>query len=177
MFVTQGQLCCFYRTTPHAMLCCAGVLCCLCCAGASDVLHTVGLLVVDSTVPGSPADGVLEPGDVLVRVQGEVVSHFLQLEELLDAAVSHTVELQLERGGKPLTVLLPVTNLHDVTPATMLELAGGSVHALSYQQARNNRYTVTCVDIVRVSACVVSETSCLRRITSCRASSSCMWGE
>jgi hypothetical protein len=48
--------------------------------------------------------------------------------------------LQLERGGKPLTVQLPVTDLHDVTPSTMLELAGGSVHAVSYQQARNNRY-------------------------------------
>lgn len=122
-------------------------LCCLCAlradaciAGASDAnLHTVGLLVVESTVPGSPADGVLEPGDVLVRVQGEVVSHFLQLEELLDGSVGHTIELLLERGGKPLKVQLPVTNLHDVTPATMLELAGGSVHALSYQQARNNR--------------------------------------
>jgi hypothetical protein len=114
------------------------------CAGTSDAnLHSVGLLVVDSTVPGSPADGVLEPGDVLVRVQGEVVSHFLQLEELLDGAVGHTIELQLERGGKPLAVHLPVTDLHDVTPASMLELAGGSVHALSYQQARNNR----CVGI------------------------------
>jgi hypothetical protein len=68
-----------------------------------------------------------------------VVSHFLQLEEMLDAAVSKTIELQLERGGTPLTVQLPVTNLHDVTPSLMLELAGGSVHALSYQQARNNR--------------------------------------
>jgi hypothetical protein len=64
----------------------------------------------------------------------------LQIEELLDGAVGHTIELQLERGGKPLTVQLPVTDLHDVTPSTMLELAGGSVHALSYQQARNNRY-------------------------------------
>ena len=90
-------------------------------------------------MPGSPADGVLEPGDVLVCVQGQVVSHFLQLEELLDGAVGHTIQLQLERGGKPLMVQLPVTDLHDVTPATMLELAGGSVHALSYQQARNNR--------------------------------------
>ncbi|WIA19090.1 hypothetical protein OEZ85_003739 [Tetradesmus obliquus] len=114
--------------------------------GAPDAggaqLHTVGLLVVEATVPGSPADGVLEPGDVLVRVQGQVVSHFLMLEELLDAAVGQTIELQLERGGKPLTVQLPVTNLHSVTPNAMLELAGGSVHALSYQQARNNRAVV-----------------------------------
>lgn len=104
----------------------------------------MGLLVVDSTVPGSPADGVLEPGDVLVRVCGEVVSHFLHLEEVLDGAVGSTIELQLERGGRLLTVQLPVTNLHDVTPAVMLEVAGGSVHALSYQQARNNRCARPC---------------------------------
>jgi hypothetical protein len=44
-----------------------------CAADAGGAqLHTVGLLVVEATVPGSPADGVLEPGDVLVRVQGQV---------------------------------------------------------------------------------------------------------
>ena len=30
------------------------------------------MLVVESVVPGGPADGVLEPGDVLVRLQGQV---------------------------------------------------------------------------------------------------------
>jgi hypothetical protein len=34
--------------------------------------HSVGMLVVESVVPGSAADGVLEPGDVLVRVGGQV---------------------------------------------------------------------------------------------------------
>jgi hypothetical protein len=28
------------------------------------------MLVVESVVPGGPADGVLEPGDVLVRASG-----------------------------------------------------------------------------------------------------------
>lgn len=80
-------------------------------------LHTVGLLVVEATVPGSPAEGVLEPGDVLVRIQGQVVSHFLALEELLDDSVGQTIELQLERGGKPVIAQLPVTDLHSVTPS------------------------------------------------------------
>ena len=35
-------------------------------------LQTTGMLVVESVVPGSPADGVLEPGDVLVRLNGKV---------------------------------------------------------------------------------------------------------
>jgi hypothetical protein len=75
------------------------------------------------------------------------------LEELLDAAVGQTIELQLERGGKPLTVQLPVTDLHSVTPNAMLELAGGSVHALSYQQARNNRAVVGQVYVAEVRGC------------------------
>jgi hypothetical protein len=77
------------------------------------------------------------------------------LEELLDAAVSQTIELQLERGGQPLIVQLPVIDLHRVTPNAMLELAGGSVHALSYQQARNNRAVVGQVYVAEVRVVLV----------------------
>jgi hypothetical protein len=38
--------------------------------------------------------------------------------------------------------MLQVTDLHSVSPDTFLEVAGGSVHALSYQQARNNKSEV-----------------------------------
>eukprot|EP00200_Dunaliella_tertiolecta_P008556 CAMPEP_0202391600 /NCGR_PEP_ID=MMETSP1127-20130417/91921_1 /ASSEMBLY_ACC=CAM_ASM_000462 /TAXON_ID=3047 /ORGANISM="Dunaliella tertiolecta, Strain CCMP1320" /LENGTH=1117 /DNA_ID=CAMNT_0048994043 /DNA_START=31 /DNA_END=3384 /DNA_ORIENTATION=+ len=110
---------------------------------AGDIeLTTTGMLVVDTVVPGSVTDGKLEPGDVLVKVQGQVVTHFLHLEELLDDAVGQEVELQLERGGQTLTVRIPVTDLHSVTPSSFLEVSGGTVHALSYQQARNNRAAV-----------------------------------
>ena len=100
------------------------------------------MLVVESVVPSSPSDGLLEPGDVLVRLNGEVVTHFLHLEELLDARVGQEVGLELERGGLPHKASVAVVDLHSVTPSSMLELAGGSVHALSYQQARNNKAVV-----------------------------------
>ena len=109
-------------------------------AGAdADEPRNLGMLVVDSVVPGSAADGALEPGDVLVRVNGAVVTHFLPLAEALDAAVGGSVALSIERGGAAREVEVKVTNLHAVTPSRLLEVCGGVVHALSYQQARNNR--------------------------------------
>lgn len=45
-----------------------------------------GMLVVESVVPGGPSDGVLEPGDVLVRLNGGIVTEFLSMEALLDDA-------------------------------------------------------------------------------------------
>ncbi len=84
-------------------------------------LRSTGMLVVDSVVPGSPCDGVIEAGDVLVEVNGAVVTHFLALEEMLDDAAAAAAQQQrqlsgadastsgkgakvallLERGGKP----------------------------------------------------------------------------
>ncbi|XP_075105936.1 protease Do-like 7 isoform X2 [Nicotiana tabacum] len=69
-----------------------------------------GMLVVDSVVPGGPAHNHLEPGDVLIRMNGEVITQFLKMETLLDDSVEHKVELQIERGGTPLTVELVARN-------------------------------------------------------------------
>ncbi|MEW5303628.1 MAG: hypothetical protein WDW36_006301 [Sanguina aurantia] len=111
--------------------------------GAADA-KTLGMLVVESTLPGSPAHGVLETGDVLVRMDGSIVTHFQQMAEILDDAVSAgaVVRLELERLGVMVAVSLHVTDLHSVTPDSFLELAGGSLNSLSYQQARNNNATV-----------------------------------
>ncbi|XVF71458.1 hypothetical protein PTKIN_Ptkin12aG0039200 [Pterospermum kingtungense] len=99
-----------------------------------------GMLVVESVVPGGPAHNHLEPGDVLVRVNGEVITQFLKLETLLDDSVEQKIELQLERGGTPLSVRLLVQDLHSITPAHFLEVSGAVIHPLSYQQARNFRF-------------------------------------
>ncbi|CAA0841081.1 Protease Do-like 7 [Striga hermonthica] len=103
-------------------------------------LGETGMLVIDSVVPGGPAHKHLEPGDVLIRLNGEVTTQFLQMESLLDDSVSHNVELQIERGGKPLTVDLTVQDLHSITPDYFLEVSGAVIHPLSYQQARNFRF-------------------------------------
>ncbi|CAM0944558.1 unnamed protein product [Alopecurus aequalis] len=99
-----------------------------------------GMLVVDSVVPEGPAHKHLEPGDVLVRINGEVVTQFLAMETLLDDSVSREIDLQIERGGTPSTLKLKVEDLHSITPNHFLEVSGAVIHPLSYQQARNFRF-------------------------------------
>jgi S1-C subfamily serine protease len=95
-----------------------------------------GMLVVWDVQPGSSSDGVLEPGDILVRVNGALVTRFEPLESVLDDAVGGTVELQLQRGGSLYTAKLKVDDLDSITPASYLEIGEGVVHTLSYQEAR-----------------------------------------
>jgi pro-apoptotic serine protease NMA111 len=95
-----------------------------------------GMLVVSDVQPGSPSDGVLNPGDVLVRVNGALVTRFEPLEAVLDDSVGANVELQLQRGGTLYTARLRVDDLDSITPAAYLEFGDTVVHTLSYQEAR-----------------------------------------
>jgi S1-C subfamily serine protease len=96
-----------------------------------------GMLVVDNVLPGSPGDKVLQPGDVLVRVNGQLVASFEPLEAVLDDSVGQDVELQLERGGQPYKAIIHVDDLDSITPSAYLEFGDAVVHTLSYQEARH----------------------------------------
>jgi S1-C subfamily serine protease len=108
-------------------------------------LDGTGALVVEDTVPGGPGEGNLEVGDVLVRVNGACVTDFVTLEATLDDSVGNKLTCVVERGDKEATVEVTVGDLHAVTPKRMLEICGGVVHSLSYQQARNFQTTVGLV--------------------------------
>ncbi len=97
----------------------------------------VGMLVVHEVVPGGPSDGRLEPGDIVVALDGQPLAGFVQLEEVLDAKVGQTVALAIERGGEPRTLEIPVGDLHAVTPSSFLEMGGGALNPLSLQLARS----------------------------------------
>jgi len=101
-----------------------------------------GMLAVEQVIPGSPAADVLEPGDILIRVNGELVTHFVPLEAVLDSHVGEEITVQVERGGRSVDATIRVDDLHAITPDEYLEFGDAIVNQLSYQQARHyNRST------------------------------------
>jgi hypothetical protein len=106
-------------------------------AAADAKTPPLAMLVVDATVPGGPADKHVEPGDVVVRINGAYLKDFLQLETVLDDSVGASVTLDVERGGVAVAVTMRVGDAHAGAPSRFLEAWGGVLHALSLQQARN----------------------------------------
>jgi pro-apoptotic serine protease NMA111 len=96
-----------------------------------------GMLVVEQVIPGSPASAAFEPGDVLVAVDGSLVSEFVPLAAVLDSKVGEKVTIVIDRGGEEFTHELFVDDLHAITPAEYIEYGDGVLHNLSYQQARH----------------------------------------
>ncbi len=96
-----------------------------------------GMLVVGDVQPGSSADGVLSPGDVLLTIDGQPIPEFFSLEEMLDKHLGEQVKVQVQRGSQVMQHDLLVQSLSDITPDKFIEFGEAVVHTLSYQQARH----------------------------------------
>jgi S1-C subfamily serine protease len=96
-----------------------------------------GMLVVEQVIPDSSADGKLQPGDILLRINGELVTEFVPLAAMLDDNVGREIEIEIERGGMAERHTLTVTDLHSITPAEFIEFGDAIVNNLSYQQSRH----------------------------------------
>jgi len=95
------------------------------------------MLTIDQVIPDSPAAGKLAPGDILIRVNGVLITEFVPLEAVLDSHVGLEIEIEVERGGRQLIHTVRVGDLHSITPDEYLEFGDGTVNTLSYQQARH----------------------------------------
>ena len=95
-----------------------------------------GMLVAEVVLPEGPADSLIEEGDVLIKVNGELLTQFIRLDGILDSSVGKKVKLLVQRGGRDAEVELNVSDLHAITPDRFVTVAGASFHDLSYQQAR-----------------------------------------
>ena len=114
-------------------------------AARSTFPEQTGMLVIEQVIPGSPADGELEVGDILIRVNGELVTEFVPLAAALDDSVGESISLELERGGRTVRHEIVVSDLHEITPDEFIEFGDGIVNELSYQQARHYNLPVAGV--------------------------------
>ncbi len=104
-----------------------------------------GMLTVQQVIPDSPADGKLESGDILVSVNGTLMTEFVPLSSILDNAVGENVTVVVERGGRSIIEEIPVTDLHEISPDEFLEFGDSIVNNLSYQQARHYNRAISGV--------------------------------
>ncbi len=96
-----------------------------------------GMLVVSEVQRGSPAEETLEPGDILIKINGELGADFDALAGVLDDGVGKTMTLEIQRGGQSFERQLAIQDLYEVTPNRFLEFGDSVVHDLSWQQARH----------------------------------------
>ncbi|MBT8100652.1 MAG: hypothetical protein KJO82_12925, partial [Gammaproteobacteria bacterium] len=104
-----------------------------------------GMLTVEQVIPGSPADGQLRPGDIVIRVNGRLVTQFVPLAAILDDNVGVPVTIELERGGRSVETSIIVDDLHGISPSEYIEIGDAIVNNLSYQQARHYNLPVAGV--------------------------------
>ncbi len=107
--------------------------------------QSTGMLVVSEVQRGSPAEKIIEPGDILVRINGELAIDFDVLATVLDEGVGRTVELTVQRGGQVLERKLTIQDLYAITPDAFVQFGDAVVHELSWQQARHINVPVTGV--------------------------------
>ena len=135
--VTRGTLQTTFRSEPYDELRRLGL------TEASETLarkrfpSQTGMLTVEQVIPGSPAAGVLSPGDILINVNGELVTEFVPLAAILDNNVGQEIAVTVERGGRRIDARIQVEDLHAITPDEYIEFGDGIVNQLSYQQARH----------------------------------------
>ncbi len=135
--ITRGTLQVVFAYTPYDELVRLGLRAQTEAAARRAAPDLTGMLVVQEVQPGSPTEGVLLPGDILVRVNGKLVTTFEPLSEILDGSVGQRINVEVERGGERVERQLEVLDLHAITPAEYIEFGDAVVHALSYQMARH----------------------------------------
>ncbi|KAJ2063317.1 hypothetical protein GGI17_001807 [Coemansia sp. S146] len=112
-----------------------------------DVPTGVGMMVVKTVLPDGPGHiAGLEEGDVLYRINGKTVAHFVLLEELLDGNVDQTLDITVIRGNTSKDVKVNVQNLHALEPSQMLQVGGTTMTNLSFQLA--NYYRVPALGVI-----------------------------
>ncbi len=97
---------------------------------------TTGMITVGQVIPGGVADGLLEPGDILVSIADELMSDYVSLEAMLDASIGQTLPVELIRQGAAMRIDIQVADLNALAPDSFLELGDSILQNMSIQHAR-----------------------------------------
>ena len=89
----------------------------------------------DVVLPKGPADRLIEIGDVLLEVDGELMFNLIPLERHMNAHVGETVRLKLWRTDRIVEAKCHIGDLHAIVPHRFITQASANFHQLSYQQA------------------------------------------
>jgi regulator of sigma E protease len=79
---------------------------------------------VGGVVPGKPAEGVLEPGDRIVSVDGDEVTSYSEVQEVIARSAGRQVRIGVERDGKPLDLRVTPADEADVRELDIVEHTG-----------------------------------------------------
>ncbi|KAF4445607.1 hypothetical protein F53441_10671 [Fusarium austroafricanum] len=100
------------------------------------------VIVALDVLPEGPSDGKLKEGDILLKINGELVTQFLRLNEIFDANIGKTVRILFQRDGHDIEEDIVVQDLDEITPDRFVTVGAACFHDLSYQFAQ--RYVLPC---------------------------------
>jgi pro-apoptotic serine protease NMA111 len=101
-----------------------------------------GMLVVKAVLPGGPAKEKLEEGDVILKINGQLVTRFSQASDILDSSVLKKVNITVQRWQDETEIEVTVEDLHAITPNKYFMISATILHNISYQQAQRNHVPV-----------------------------------
>jgi S1-C subfamily serine protease len=97
--------------------------------GPSNTGGTPHVIQVEGVIPKTQAVGVFYPGDIVYRINGELLRDDLfRYDRILDANVGKTVSITLYRNGTKLEVSSPVFDMEAHKIRRFARFAGGIFH-------------------------------------------------
>jgi len=102
-------------------------------AQQSVMVSTGALVVARGVIDGPGHRAGLLPGDILLRINGRLITSFLDLETILDDSVGRELVLDVRRGDNTLAMKVVPQDMHQTIPSEYLEYSSGILHTLGFQ--------------------------------------------
>lgn len=94
------------------------------------------VIVAMDVLPEGPSDEKLKEGDILLKINGDLVTQFLRLNEIFDSNIGKTVRILVQRDGQDVEEDILVQDLCEITPDRFVTVGAACFHDLSYQVAQ-----------------------------------------